>query len=561
MPTVPGIPDSSVDLKALPSNPRVPMPVIAQDPYSGITAAVNKYRDMADATRVAEATNELEKQRIDLTADYSKQLGANVLPKDGQTFTDRYVGQLKDAAGSIAMNLTPRQQFLFNQQAQVMGTQFQEAVQRHETTQLFNNAVDQHKSTVELALQDAPNSYQDPAALGNLQGRIDGALENLKQLQGMDDTSYKLAVAKAHDEFSAAVIGKFIDQKDYAGARDYYMRHLDQMQPATAQKIDDILKKRENLAAMTDTVTKVWKDQSLNYEQKGDALREAFKDDPDMQKAAIEGLHERLGEYKQSQDQSYGKVWDMITGLNPNVAHQNLKQIESSPEWLSLDGDQRKTFISNYRLWIRQLTETTTPQEDYNRCVTFNDYVMHPQQLLGLDDNAMMKVAPTVGKVYFDQLMDLRSKLRQGQQALANVDLDPQRLKIAATNLGYDTGKKMSPAQAQGLASFTHQAILEAQAAQMRLGRKLSDDEQQKILDRLSADTVVQRQGIWSYAPDWLGRKTEPLYRALDDLPFDQSKVEEARRWLLSQGLEVTPDNVTRTITKVFTDPAYRKVN
>ena len=554
MPTIPGIPESSVNREAMPHNPMVPIPAIEMpNPAEGLAQSIHKYRLMADQARVAEATNELDKQRINLTADYSKQMGANVLPDaQGQTFTDRYTSQLNDAASSISQNLTPRQRQMFEQQAAVTAVQFQGAVQNHETQQLYEHNVNTWGNKIELATQTAAQSYNDPAALGKAQGDIDEAVRQLAVLKGMDREGAQLLAQKAHDQFSTSVIGKFMERKEWAGARAYFNAHISDMTPATAAKVDDILKKNENLSAMTDTVQNVWNDKSLTYEQKTDALLQRYKDDPDTQKAAIEQLHLHQGAYKQAQDEAYGTVRDMYSGLNPSTPKLNMKQIHASVEWGKLDGERREEFQKKIELWNRQLAGTTSPQEDYERCLAFNSYVLHPDKLLAMDEPALKAIAPTLGPQYFHQLVGYRTELVNNRVKLDNVTLDSAQLKIAGENLGYISGRRMSLAQAKDWASFNSQAIMAVRALNNRLGRQATDMEQKQVFDRLSANHITQKTLLGIHY-----NSSVPMYRAVDNLPYPDDQKQKAEQWLWQNSLEATPENVTKTIEEVF--PAMAK--
>jgi hypothetical protein len=528
-----------------------------ENPTELLGKAVSFMKQQADTARVTEAANELERKRIEIAKDYTQQLGKNVLPKDGVSFTDRYMQQYKDRSSELAMDLTPDQQELFNKQATVSGMALQRGVNEHEAQQMMNHSLQQQTDTMQLVLDDAANNYNDAATLGVLQGKMDTSIQTLAQMKGLSDESVKLMTGKAYDQFHTSVIGRYAEKDDIAGARAYTNSHMNELTPDTLTKVNDYLDKKEAILTVTESVNTVWADTSLNLEQKADALRNQFKGKPEAQKAALEDLRERETLRTKQQGVYYGDVWDMVTGLNPNVPTMNFAKIQLTPQWLKLDGDQRAKFLTDWKTYNNHLTNTLSPQEQADKAIAFSYYMDNPRELLKYSDKEIKTLMPVVGPSYFDDLLRLRGAALKSEAGLSNVTLAADQFKATAEAYGYKGTGKRSQRQIEDYAALQHACINEIAEKQRKYGRPLNDEEQQKIFDKQLSTVVLKTSHFWR------GQDEAPLFKVtnVDDLGYDPAKMEEAKIWLKNNGIKITPETVRDTITLVMNDPLYKLQN
>ena len=94
---VPGNPGPQVSLNPLPDVRHQAFP----SPWSALSDAVNRTSEVveqAEITRVEDAINRVRVSSLDLQNDAYSQVGENVRPKDGKTFTDQYMQKFSELA-------------------------------------------------------------------------------------------------------------------------------------------------------------------------------------------------------------------------------------------------------------------------------------------------------------------------------------------------------------------------------------------------------------------------------------------------------------------------------
>lgn len=540
---VPDVPEPRVALRPLSSTNYAMTAQAKVGSLSGLSEPLHKLKaaaEVADNLRVEEQVNALRRKQIELTNAYAQQLGKNVLPDaEGKTFTEKQQEQFDSAATELGNNLVGAQKELFTRRSALLANEFRSGVAAHEAKQLSAHDKSVKLDTITLETDAAKADWKDPNKMALHNTRVLGAVDGLAASQGLDATGKELLRQDAMTKMHLGVLGSAARSGDIAFAKDYLLQHGDDLSQEAREKAQEFIDNKEAVLRVNSTVDAVWADGALNYEQKAAKIRDSFADNPDAQKDAIQELGQRRQQHDVAQGEAYGSVWDMISGLNPKVRRMSLSNIKTTQAWDSLDGEQRKKFVSDYEAYTRRNEGRSTPEDNLNKAIATIHLMDNPRGLLAKSDEELKGMVGVLGASNVLSLIERKRSIASGlanqEEKLRRAELDVQQFKSIATDSGI-LKKKMKNndiVQYERLRLATNDAIT---AQQQKLGRMLTPDEQEPIIRKLLVAVAVK--SIW-------GGRTKPAFQVtLEDLPITDAVKTRAIGFLRGNGKLVTPEAV-----------------
>jgi len=217
----------------------------------------------------------------------------------------------------------------------------------------------------------------------------------------------------------------------------------------------------------------------------------------------------------------------------------SLSNIKTTQAWDSLDGEQRKKFVSDYEAYTRRNEGRSTPEDNLNKAIATIHLMDNPRGLLAKSDEELKGMVGVLGASNVLSLIERKRSIASGlanqEEKLRRAELDVQQFKSIATDSGI-LKKKMKNndiVQYERLRLATNDAIT---AQQQKLGRMLTPDEQEPIIRKLLVAVAVK--SIW-------GGRTKPAFQVtLEDLPITDAVKTRAIGFLRGNGKLVTPEAV-----------------
>lgn len=186
--------------------------------------------ETANQVRVNAATNEAYKARLELTFNpkegFSHLKGENALKRpNDQSLDQEYGEKLQKRLDSIAQGLgNDAQRAKFKQQADQVSMQFQSSLNQHIAKEFgdYQNSVDD--GTIQTGREQMALAWSDPAAVKQAQDAVRAAVANKGLRMGVSGKALEAATVEALSPGHAAVIASAVDSGNVAYAKEYMMQ-------------------------------------------------------------------------------------------------------------------------------------------------------------------------------------------------------------------------------------------------------------------------------------------------------------------------------------------------
>lgn len=324
-----------------------------------VFAVAQQQMQEANITRTEASLNEAMPKLNKILTDAHQVLGGDVLKPDdnGRDFGTSNLSKFDEIANTYTAGLTnDAQQKMFKRAVDGYRVQFQEALQRHEATQIHANSENiangQTTTSLNLIQDGIKNNTLNPATFQMFAGRAIQGREDLARLKGITDKDSLDAIR--NETLSSShqiVLDGMMDAQDFPGAQKWLTDHKDEITGKVWEKYSPIIQKgsaAKEVNAEIDATLSTAK----TLEEVESHFRKKYESNPMMQDMAIREADRRWGIKKG--DEIYvtkdlqGKVTNMAFPLDGKTRGISLVALQSTPEWRALEKHDGDAALATY---------------------------------------------------------------------------------------------------------------------------------------------------------------------------------------------------------------------
>jgi hypothetical protein len=447
-------------------------------------------QNQINQTRVNDALNKAVETRLKLTYDrtdgYTALQGEAALNRpDGKPLDEEYAGRFQQQVDTLAQGLgneTQRREFL--QQATQMGLQLRAGIQQYVAREQNAYDLSVQDGTVKTAQQQMGLSWGDPEAVSQAKNAIAAAVYQTGKLRGWSGQQTRAVMVEQLSQGHNAALSGAIDAGQLDYAREYLKQNNDELTPDVrlrAQKALDI----GGFEAKTQGAA-----ETLYSASKGDvgaALAEARKNYSGKEEDAIvqriKGFDaERVALRERAQADAADNAWRVYasTGSINRIPPTTLAAMDGK----ALEA-LRRTARADAEAAAAKREVKTDPNVYYAlSAAATGDPNFKSQDLRPFFD----RLSPADRKHF----IDLQTAAAKPERAAEVVSVGDQKAAMVKA-LG------LKEEQAGVFHQVADKALF---AAQQDKGRKLDQDERQKVLDKLVLQGEVLSGSWWRRDPN-----------------------------------------------------------
>jgi len=520
---------------------RAAAPALDQQRLAQVADALwQKQTEKIDTALVLESENkawEIEKQLF-----HDAENGAFTRRgKDAMPALDEAMTQYRERIDEITNGLTSeRQRQIFKDRAQARRIALEGQAERYVSGEIRSYTDAQHQAALDKLTEQSALAFDDPDQLATLQAEKRVIIETYGQQFGIDGAELEKQIRAEVSKSHSVVMGRMLAQGLDITAKEYFTAHQEEMTANDRAEVE-----RQVFRASTDGEgmrgsDAVWKTMGptdlnapIRLADMEEVLREQFKDQPDVLKAAIQDLRSRVEAFNtQQREVTASNSAEVLGAFNNGLSRAEAIRL---PQYLALRGDEQIK-LNTYML-DRNKTMTDRAREEQARR-GFASYWQHsdPNVLSKMSENEVLALEPELGQELVSALMNGKRSLSKGEVRAASIDAD--HFKYLLRQVDIDPEDKDMAGDIGALKFHTENAI---EREQMNKGRALTRDEKSVVMQNIINDTVLIRK--WGRDPsrimatltrDERGRayvpiatleKTEPLF------------VEQGIKWLRDKGM------------------------
>lgn len=531
-----------------PANAPVTRNIVSATGALADTLRIIEARD--DQTQVMAAEAEAKKALVDLESSWTGRTLTNAkgLTKDTETWLaenrEKFRGQLHNA----------RQRRAFDESWSRLGLTARNAASRHEAVETHRANGQALEASIVGTIEVAAMNAGDPDEIRDARAQIEVRIGEMTRNLGMDPTTSALEKLKYTSAFHEKVIGSLMQSGDPARVEQYLKDNAGDMNEST----------RARVAKTVETHVSIRRAQTFADEMmsagrtEAEAIREAREklegEDEVRAVSEIQTRHAELnGARERAQRAAADEAWGVYgrTG-NPNsipagvwarMDGKDIAAIRRDHEQRLATAESRAASAEN-RAWTRlqriaaeaerKLAEQRTDlyEGQRQRLLTAT-----PEEAAAID---LHRLTGDISPTQMSSLIELQQRV-----AKPGKPEDPARLDAISLERQLSdtiTDEKFGKREASQLRQDIGRIVNEEQ---IRLGKKLSQGERQRIIDARTATVRLDQTGwdperrVLQVTPD-----DRPYVPGVKDVPLDQNV--RITRKLIERGIEPTPDAVRR---------------
>lgn len=414
---------------------------------------------------------------------------------------------------------------------------FNDAVMRHTASEAREYEAQSFKANIQSLQEDAVYNYHQPGAVrGNMVKQVE-AIRQYGQNNGLSEEQIQNATVESLSKTNLGVMTRMIDNGQYENA----MAHLNQneglMTADDRHRAKAILETASVLGESQKNATRIMGGAKSQVE----AMAEARKiKDPKIQDATVKEIETRYVEQARAKKQYEDQVF--------NQASEHIKQFGEVPPstiWnqLSLE-DQVKLQgrIHDYRKGI----EPNTNWGDYYYLKTLSSSPATRDKFLQI--NLDKEYRNKLDDAAFKELTGLQVGIRNRDENIIK-ELDGFRthqeiVNTALNSAGIDPSPKDGSKDAKKVEEFRRKVDIEVQKYQDSTGKKVNNQEMQRIIDNMMVEAVTNKGWIWDTKKRVFEIQPEDKIEdvSIKDIPrVERLKIEQA---LQKRQIPITDDAV-----------------
>lgn len=515
-----------------------------------------KEKDELDEARREEAFTNYQNGLLGLELD-EKEGFANIQNGDAvkRPLKEEYQEKRKVLRDTLRKSLDNEdQRVAFDRRADIADRQFDSRLYRHvaEQSRSYQGIVSEGLKATERRMAalywDQPGQIEMSILRTNMEVERKARRDGLDPAREGDRQTIDTLKAIAETQIHSDVIDQMILQGRDTAASAYYERIRERLTPEAltvlGMKVDKSTTEGEAIRG-ADLAWEALGPQGLydtvRLDQMESALRDQYRDNPEVLRAAIADVRSRAVAHGDARREftatNKAKVLDAFE------KGADMKTLVTMPEYQALQGDDRiqvRDYISNSG-WTAQQRARAEAQylEGAKASAGFQRYweLSNPTTLASLSEAEILALRPELGTTLTEDLMKAKRKL-SSPDAIKAATIDDDLFKVLASQAGLDPyAKTPSPEKKEYLGRLRNQVEASIDAAQQQLGRKLTRDETQKIMQSEIDNKVMVDE--WGRDPALPAAVIRPEQRQNVYVPIaeiDQQWLHDAANYMRSTG-------------------------
>ena len=399
-------------------------------------------------------------------------------------------------------------------------------VSRYEAGQRQQSLTDAAQASIQGSIDSAAAAHADPQIVETNRAQVQRNVQALAKLQGWAPEAAQLALSEELTKFHSGVLLAKIDE-DPDGARDYYAAHKDEIAGGARPQIEKALRVG-TLRSLSQSASEEIMAKGLSESEAVKFARENYTGDEED--AVVARIKERYTERQQLREQSQRNAADQAWGIL--ARSKNLDQVPAHVI-AAMDGRD----LIALRREAQNMRNGDEVKTDWGTYYDLRQQARsNPSQFARTDLRRYFdKLAPGARET----LIDMQGQIASGKAH--EVTTFGQQLDTAHNVMGFDAGDREKKGQ------FDAAVTNAINAEQARLGKPLTWDERQKIIDRMAVQGEVVTGQWWKNDRNVRAYEisdTEDTGRFVPTIPkAERQKIESALR---RKGRPVTDAEVLR---------------
>lgn len=413
-----------------------------------------------------------------------------------------------------------------------------DTIMRHTASEAAQQEPKALSASIQSLQADATLNYQTPGAVRGSLLQQQEKIAKFAQNNGLTQDQTKAMIMESWSKTNSGVITRMVDNGQYEQAMAHLQQNEAMMTPDDLHRAKSVLESASVLGESQKNATNIiGKSKSMP-----EALAEARKlKDPKIQKATVEEIETRYVEQararKQYEDQIFNSAADHV---------KNTGQLPPSSLYSKLSVEDQEKINKHYRN-KREGIEPVTDWNKYNELMTM---AAHPSTRdKFMQTNIIREYGEDLDFGKREKLLELKSKIAIGDERTVK-ELDGIRTKAEIVNtqltklgLTPNPTNKLEAKQANEFRQIVDERVM---TFQNDFGRKVTNEDLQKILDNLSTEIITEK-GWFSFTD-----KTKKIYQLSTGdkiVDIDKEQVPRSERVKIEQalknnGIPVTDDAV-----------------
>lgn len=394
------------------------------------------------------------------------------------------------------------------------------------------------ESFVQTVRNDAIKNYQDPAAVKEgLTKQVQSIMDH-GRTQGWDKATTDAALDNAVSQTHLGVVNRMIADDVDMVASDYFKKFKDQMTEKdflTAEKLVEDASLRGNSQRNADKIVA----SGLDAQQ---ALEQArMIKDPKERDATVKRVKSRFAEQKAAREQSieelHRRAGNFLYGDNPEKSKGDIDAYaKANPaDWARFSVSEKRQLEGiAQKLKFGQPIETN-PQT-YYKLVTMSSSPETRDAFLRLNLSSPKYLAD-LSPSDFQEMTKLQASLRKGEKTpkFKGVQTRKQIIDRALRTIDIDP-RTDNPDELERISQFY--GVVEERVAQEqeRRGKDLTNDEIESLVNKFTAETVIERPFWFDSKKPYFETQSTPAGQIKFETDFDD--IPPAERDKISRELE-----------------------
>lgn len=446
-------------------------------------------QEKVNTVRVQDALNKARAAQLHYTHDkvdgFTARRGEDALKgEDGKPLEDVYDGKLNTRFSEIKAELgNDNQRQEFQQYADRMRTEFGGSIRQHVGREFQVHSAEVRESTRDLSRQEIGANWGTPEVVGRANETIRKSVEEERKALGWGKVKFDEELVKQMSTGHMIVINSAVDASNLDYAREYMKQADKELTPEARLNALKVLNVGD-FEVRTQTIANKYLDQAKGDHQLAAKLirQNTSGKEQDGAVARINALSAEVDRYRErDQRQAADQAWKIKAGggkVPPSlIARMDGRDVHSLQQTLKAESEGGvKTDMAVFA----KISELP---------------LVDPEGFKGLN---LMQYSHQLSPSDLKSLLEKQHKFRAGKDD----DLEVVQFQSQVTTMTQMLGLK-----GQEAGVFNKKADDALYAEQKTRGRKLTQEERQRVLDRMVLEVKYGKDGDWF-------RGSDPYYKA-----------------------------------------------
>lgn len=548
MPKVPTIQPGQVQTRALPGarfttrsdlsafgGNRMGVAKAAGDLIETVSNTIQVEKKKANDAAVEVRDSERQKKLNEIVKDFTN----NQLKKNADDNYEEYKEKISNIYAEFDKDITPDQRVLWDKRTARSQLDVDSVMQSHLIKERRSYAVDEMRSSLDNIQDDIVSNYNIPNKIEEGLNRQAEVVNHLADTEGWSDESRNKALNETASSTHTMVISRMLTNDEDQKANTYFKENKDMMTARDIQKMESALREGSIRGEAQRQTDKIF-EQELTESQ---ALEQArLIEDPEVRDDTVRRVRQRYQEQRQV-DENRSRV---LYEKSFNAVDANPTRDAIPPdEWNLLKPSQKNAIDALIKR--KRTGDDSTDFEVYYDLETMASNPNTRNKFLKMD---LLQKRHKLSDADFRKFSKMQADGRKGDmKPFDGVQTKSSIYNNALRELGIPTGARADKEETKKGNLFKRQADILIIQKQEDLGRKLTNEEIQKVTDDLMVN-VITDEGI-IFDTEKRVFELDPGDSAAvqyDDVP--QAARGEISKVLRRKGIPVTNDNILKVYSE-----------